>query len=79
MSAGVKEFSKAASNAYRSITSAEKEALSLQCKERTDTLSAKAIKREGVKVFLKIQKLVMYMYHIHVGYTQCDLHIPYVV
>jgi len=59
MSAGVSKFNRAASSAYKSITSTEKEALSQRCVVHTHTMSAKAIKREGIKIFLRIQKLVM--------------------
>ena len=53
------DFNKAASSAYHSITSVEKEALRLQCTEHINILSVKAIKSEGVKIFQEMQKLVI--------------------
>jgi len=67
MNAGVSKFNKAASSVYKSITSTEKEALSQRCVLHTHTMSAKAIKREGMKIFLRIQKLVKQVY-LHASY-----------
>ena len=77
MSAGVSTFNRAASSAYKSITSTEKEALSQRCVVHTHTMSAKAIKREGMKIFLRIQKLVKQVY-LHALYY-CAIECAFVI
>lgn len=58
MNVGIGTFNKAASEAYHVLSSSAKEELTLRSTERTDTLSAKGIKKEGAKVFHRLQKLV---------------------
>ena len=52
------EFSKAASSAYKLLSTTEKEALKLRSSEQIVKLSAAAKKREGTKLLNEIQKLV---------------------
>ena len=69
MSSGVTQFNRAASEAYKHVTSLEKEALSARCTTYTNTLSARAIRKEGVKIFQRIQKLVCTYITVHPIYT----------
>ena len=56
-----KDFSAAASSAYRQLSSSEKEGLKQRPSEHNLTLTTSASKREGAKIFRLIQKQVSHI------------------
>ena len=56
---GMKEFTKAASSSYQDISGQEKEELRDRCVPRTQSLTAKDVKRNGNKIFRSIEKQVL--------------------
>ena len=76
MKSGTKEFSKAASQSYQVITTAEKEELRRRCNEHDQTkhLTAKNIKQSGPKIFKNIGNRYNYKYKILKWYCISHFH-----
>ena len=60
MKSGTEAFNKAASNAYKDVSSAQKEAMVAEAVISSKVLTSKEIRKQGKHIFGRIEKLVRF-------------------
>ena len=75
---GMKEFTKAASSSYHGMSGPEKEELRERCGPHIQAPTAKAVKRDGNRIFKNIEKQVFPFILVQLAVTDDDLNIAFI-